>query len=171
MTIKEIAKALKLSTTTVSVCLANRENDPRYRIRAEKAERIRAFAQEHGYVPDRSAQRLRACGGVPPVGLIYSERFGFEKFFPSIRKVMAILQQHGREYLLMAHARGNLAHVLSSLRGAYVKDVIMFESIHEPCPVNFPMELQKVDPSSAAAIENLLADWKASELLLKDMRM
>ena len=171
MTIKEIAKALKLSTTTVSVCLANRENDPRYKIRPEKAELIRDFARKHGYVPDRTAQRLRAGGGIPPVGLIYSERFGFEKFFPAIRKTIAVLQENGREYILMAHARTKLSQVLFSLRGAYVKDVIMFESFHEPCPVNFPLELQKVNPASEAIIDSLLADWKACELLLKDMTM
>ena len=162
MTIKEIAKALKFSTTTVSVCLANRENDPRYKIRPEKAELIRDFARKHGYVPDRTAQRLRAGGGIPPVGLIYSERFGFEKFFPSIRKTIEALQQNGREYLLMAHAAGHLSGVLKFLRGARVRDVIMFESIREPCPVNFPRD------SGAAPY---LADWKASERLLEDMTM
>ena len=170
MTIKEIAKALNLSPTTVSVCLGNRENDPRYQIRPEKAERIRAFAREHGYVPDRSAQRLRA-GGVPPVGLIYSDRFGFEKFFPAIRKTVSVLQQHGREYLLMAHSHSHLAQVLEFLRGVHVKDVIMFESIHEPCPVNFPMEIQRTDPRLIPAVDALLTDWKASERLLKDMTM
>ena len=162
MTIREIAKALKLSATTVSVCLANRENDPRYKIRPEKAELIRDFARKHGYVPDRTAQRLRAGGGIPPVGLIYSERFGFEKFFPAIRKTVAALQANGREYLLMAHSAGHLSDVLGFLRGARVRDVIMFESIREPCPVNFPRD------SGAAPY---LADWKASERLLEDMTM
>ena len=162
MTIREIAKALKLSATTVSVCLANRENDPRYKIRPEKAELIRDFARKHGYVPDRTAQRLRAGGGIPPVGLIYSERFGFEKFFPAIRKTIAVLQENGREYLLMAHSAGHLSDVLEFLRGARVRDVIMFESIREPCPVNFPRD------SGAAPY---LADWKASERLLEDMTM
>ena len=68
MTIKEIARALKLSTTTVSVCLANRENDPRYKIRPEKAELIRDFARKHGYVPDRTAQRLRQGAAFPLSG-------------------------------------------------------------------------------------------------------
>ena len=162
MTIREIAKALKLSATTVSVCLANRENDPRYKIRPEKAELVRDFARKHGYVPDRTAQRLRAGGGIPPVGLIYSERFGFEKFFPAIRKTVAALQANGREYLLMAHSAGHLSDVLGFLRGARVRDVIMFESIREPCPVNFPRD------SGAAPY---LADWKASERLLEDMTM
>ena len=170
MTIKEIAKALNLSTTTVSVCLGNRENDPRYRIRAEKAELVRAFARDHGYVPDRSAQRLRA-GGVPPVGLIYSDRFGFEKFFPAIRKTVSVLQQHGREYLLLAHSQRHLAQVLEFLRGVHVRDVIMFESIHEPCPVNFPSEIQRTDPLLIPQVDALLADWRASERLLKDMTL
>lgn len=170
MTIKEIAKALKLSTSTVSVCLGNRENDPRYRIRAEKAERIRAFAREHGYVPDRSAQRLRS-GGVPPVGLIYSARFGFEKFFPAIRRTMETLRSNGREYLLIAHSSGHLADVLSFLRSARVREVIMFESLHEPCPVNFPVEIQRNDAESSARVEAYLADWKVCGQLLKDMTM
>ena len=171
MTIKEIAKALNLSTTTVSVCLGNRENDSRYQIRPEKAERVRAFAREHGYVPDRSAQRLRAGGGIPPVGLIYSARFGFEKFFPAIRKTMDTLQRHGREYLLMAHSPRHLSDILAFLRGAHVRDVIMFEYIHEPCPVNFPMDILRTDPGSIARVEAYLTDWKVSERLLTDMTM
>ena len=43
MTIKEIAKQLGFSTTTVSVCLSHRENDPRYKILPEKAELIREY--------------------------------------------------------------------------------------------------------------------------------
>ena len=169
MTIKEIAKALKLSATTVSVCLGNRENDPRYQIRAEKAELIRAFAREHGYVPDRTAQRLRAGGGIPPVGLIYSERFGFEKFFPAIRKTIATLQENGREYLLVAHSAGHLSDVLEFLRGVRVRDVIMFESIREPCPVNFPKDFRQ--PAGDSSEDPYLTDWKVSERLLADMTM
>ena len=169
MTIKEIARALKLSTTTVSVCLANRENDPRYKIRPEKAELIRDFARKHGYVPDRTAQRLRAGGGIPPVGLIYSERFGFEKFFPAIRKTIAALQADGREYLLVAHSAGHLSDVLEFLRGVRVRDVIMFESIREPCPVNFPRDFRR--PSGDSSADPYLTDWKVSERLLEDMTM
>ena len=170
MTIKEIAKALNLSTTTVSVCLGRRENDPRYRIRPEKAELVRAFARDHGYVPDRSAQRLRA-GGVPPVGLIYSDRFGFEKFFPAIRKTVSFLQHNVREFMLLYHSQRHLAQVLEFLRGVHVRDVIMFESVHEPCPVNFPAEIQRTDPRLIPSVDALLADWEASERLLKDMTM
>ena len=72
MTIKEIAKALKLSTTTVSVCLANRENDPRYKIRPEKAELIRDFARKHGYVPDRTG-RSGCCSPIPVSWILNSQ--------------------------------------------------------------------------------------------------
>ena len=93
MTIKEIAKALNLSTTTVSVCLSHREREPGYLIRAEKAEIVRAFAREHGYVPDLTARHLRSNNRIPPVGIVFSQRSGFEKFFPAIRMAMPMLER------------------------------------------------------------------------------
>ena len=124
ITIKEIADALNFSTTTVSVCLSGRENDPRYRIRAENAELIRSFARKHGYVPDLSARRLRRSGGgTPPVGIVFSHRSGFEKSFPAIRHAMDTLAAHGREYVVLGYHLSHLAsfeHFMVS-----VEDVIL----------------------------------------------
>lgn len=171
MTIKEIAKALNLSTTTVSVCLSQRERDPRYLIRAEKAELVRAFAREHGYVPDLTAQRLRASDRIPPVGIVFSQRSGFEKFFPAIRMAMTRLDENGREYHVVGYADYRLYKALEILRGIRVQDVIMFESLHEPCPVNYPMSMIRNTPENIKKVDEYIADWNACESLLKSMTM
>lgn len=171
MTIKEIAKALELSTTTVSVCLANRENEPKYCIRAEKAERVRAFARDHGYVPDLTARRLRANDRVPPVGIVFSEHWGFEKFFPAVRMAMNSLAENGREYHVIGYAPSRLSKALEILRGIRVRDVIMFGTLTELCPVNYPMSLIRNSPENAKKVDEYIADWNACEGLLKSMTM
>ena len=171
MTIKEIAKALNLSTTTVSVCLSSRERDPRYLIRAEKAEIVRAFAREHGYVPDLTARHLRSNNRIPPVGIVFSQRSGFEKFFPAIRMAMARLDEHGREYHVVGYAPSRLYKALEILRGIRVRDVIMFESLSEPCPVNYPLSFIRNSPESIKKVDEYIADWSACESLLKSMTM
>lgn len=171
MTIKEIAKALKLSTTTVSVCLANRENEPKYCIRPEKAERVRAFAREHGYVPDLTARRLRSNDRIPPVGIMFSQHWGFEKFFPAIRMAMNRLAENGREYHVIGYAPSRLSKALEILRGIRVRDVIMFGSLSEPCPVNYPRSLIRNSPENMKKVDEYIADWNDAESLLKSMTM
>lgn len=98
MTIKEIAKALDLSAMTVSICLSHRENDPRYRIRAENAERVRAFARRHGYVPNLSARRLRRGNSDAPIGIVFSHSSGFQKSVPALRRAVELLSYSERSY-------------------------------------------------------------------------
>ena len=171
MTIKEIAKALKLSTTTVSICLAGRESEPKYCIRPEKAELVRAFARKHGYVPDISAQRLRNGGGVPPVGIVFSHGSGFEKSFPAIRKAMDILSEKGREYYVIGYHTAFLSKALETLRGMRVKEVIAFGPFHEPCPVYYPRSMIRPDAASARKVDDWLADCDRCAVLLKEMTM
>lgn len=171
MTIKEISKALKLSTTTVSVCLAGRENEPKYCIRPEKAERVRAFAWKHGYVPDIAARRLRNGGGIPPIGIVFSHRSGFEKSFPAIRKAMDMLTARGREYYVLGYNSASLSKALETLRGMRVKDVIAFGPLHEPCPVLYPFSMLRPDAASSRRVDEWLADWDRCATLLKGMTM
>ncbi|MGI6353762.1 MAG: substrate-binding domain-containing protein [Lentisphaeria bacterium] len=172
ITIKEIADALNFSTTTVSVCLSGRENDPRYRIRAENAELIRSFARKHGYVPDLSARRLRRSGGgTPPVGIVFSHRSGFEKSFPAIRHAMDTLAAHGREYVVLGYHLSHLAQALSTLRGLRVEDVILFGPYNEPCPVNSSSSMERSSPKASQKVDAWLADHENCRLLLKHMRM
>lgn len=171
MTIKEISKALNLSTMTVSVCLSRRENDPRYRIRAEKAELVRAYAHEHGYVPNISARRLRFSGGIPPVGIVFSHGSGFEKSFPALRKAMEMLTERGREYYVIGYQVAALSKALETLRGMKVTEVIAFGPLTEPCPVHDPESLARPDEKASRRVDEWLSDFEHCEIFLKEMTM
>ncbi|MEM8999187.1 MAG: LacI family DNA-binding transcriptional regulator [Bacteroidota bacterium] len=57
MTIKELATALNMSTTTVSRVLTGQEK--KYRISEKTAERVRAMATTHHFAPNQIARNLR----------------------------------------------------------------------------------------------------------------
>lgn len=66
LTIKDIAKALNVSTSTVSKALSNS-----YEISEKTKQRILDYAQKEGYTPSRSAKNLRT-GKSNTVGVIVS---------------------------------------------------------------------------------------------------
>lgn len=55
LTIKDVARALNMSTTTVSRALSGKG-----RIGEDTARRVREYIQEHNYVPNAIAQSLAA---------------------------------------------------------------------------------------------------------------
>lgn len=169
--IKEIAKELHLSPTTVSVCLSHREGDPRYCIRPEKARMVREYAAAHGYVPDMAARQLRTGTGTPPVGVIFSESSGLEKFSLSFRQSLHMLSEHGRDYHVMGYGSRKLSQCLGKLKGMRVREVIAFSSLSEPCPVHFPAMFRKENAKDAHSVQEYLDDWKACETLLQDMTL
>lgn len=172
MTIKEIASRLGFSPTTVSVCLSGRENDPRFCIRREKAEQIRAFARAHGYVPDSAARRLRAGRDeLPPVGLLFSESFGSVGGFASMRGVMDFLTRHGRTYQVLSYMPSHMSKSLEFLRGMRVRDVIVFGPLVEPCEIHHPSIVVRKDPESSRNVDAFLADWEQTALLLQGMTL
>lgn len=172
MTIKEIASRLGFSTTTVSVCLSGRESDPRYCIRSDKAERVRAFARAYGYVPDSAARRLRAGSDVlPPIGLLFSESFGNVNSFADMREVVDFLTRHGRTYQVIGYRPSHMSKSLEFLRGLRIREVIVFGPLIEPCEIYHTNMVVRNDPESSRSVDQFYADWQQTALLLQGMTL
>ena len=155
MTLSDIAKEFKIARTTVSVCLSGQEE--KYKIRRELAEEIRAYAREHGYVPNRAASRLRSKGN-SPLGIVFTYENGMAKFLKSIRRIIAYLTQQNREYLLMGMEKNHIGATMTTLRSMGVEDVIVLGKVREPKPT---------DPDDVLT-KKFHADWKIAWKLLDD---
>ena len=171
MTIREIAAELGFSTTTVSVCLARRENDPRYRIQPRKAELIREYARNHGYTPNLNAKNLRRPDAVLSVGLLFRERAGMERQFHSMNRIMTRLGELKINYQVLAYKDRFLAEALTLLKGLQVKHVIAFSPLLEYCPVKHPSAFLRIDEESNRRVDQFISDWKYTEALLQDMTL
>jgi len=170
VTIKEIASRLGYSTTTVSVCLSGRESDPRYCIRRDKAETVRAFARAHGYVPDFAARRLRSGSDVPPVGLLFSASFGNVHGFADILEIADLLTRHGRTYQVLGYNL-HMAKSLEVLRGMRIRDVIVFGPLVEPCEIHHGYMMARNSAEESRKVDAFLADWQQTALLLQEMTL
>ena len=171
MTIKEIAKQLGFSTTTVSVCLAHREKDPRYKILPEKADRIREYAKSCGYTPNLNAKKLRQAGSNLSVGLLFREKAGMERQFHSMNRVITRLSELNINYQVLTYKDRFLSEALSLLKGLQVNHVISFSPLIEPCSVTHPNSLRRIDKESSQKVDEFLDDWKYVETLLNDMTL
>ena len=155
MTLSDIAKKFKIARTTVSVCLSGQEE--KYKIRRELAEEIRAYAREHGYVPNRAASRLRSKGN-SPLGIVFTYENGMAKFLKSIRRIIEYLTKKNREYLLMGMEKSHIGATMTTLRSMGVEDVIVLGKVREPQPT---------DPDDVLN-RKFHADWKIAWKLLED---
>lgn len=171
MTIKEIAKQLGFSTTTVSVCLSHRENDPRYKILPEKAELIRGYAKSCGYTPNLNAKKLRLSGTNNSVGLLFRERAGMERQFHSMNRVISRLNELNINYQVLTYKDRFLSDALSLLKGLQVNHVISFSPLIEPCYIKHPNSLCRIDAEASRKVDEFLNDWKSVETLLNDMTL
>ncbi len=169
MTITEIAKALNVSRTTVSVCLSGREGDRRFCIKPEKAELIRAYAQRIGYIPNRAGSLLRSSESVPPVGLLFSAEG--ENSFSGFREIITYLEAHGREMATMCYKRYKLSNVLAVLRSMGVKQVVVLGNVTEPCPIHHKSFLLGRTSKERDNVEAYLADWKLVERFSAEMEI
>ena len=155
MTLSDIAGEFGIARTTVSVCLSGQEE--KYKIRRELAEAVRAYAREHGYVPNKAASRLRRGGGTPPLGIVFTNESGMAKFLKSIRSIISYLSGIQREYLLMGIMENSqIGATMTVLRSMGVEDVIVLGKLREPRPE---------DPDDALT-RKFIADWRIAWKLL-----
>ena len=171
MTIKEISEKLGLSKSTVSICLAGRESDPRFCIKPEKARMVREFARKNGYVPNLAARRLRSRSMEPPVGLLFNRKTGIEKSLPSLREAMDILEQHDREYVTMGYKERKMSDSLALLKSMNVRNVIIFGTLFEPCPIHHTDAELIRDAESKRMVNEWYRDWAVCRELGKDLTL
>ncbi len=127
-TLKDIAAALGVSRTLVSVCLSGQYKQGNYRVSEETAERIRRYAASIGFVPNSSARRLRQQSD-PPVGLLLGQDHSESKSMPAINYALDLLADAGRE-TMVAGFRG-VTKAVAQMKGAGVRDLIIFGSMYE----------------------------------------
>jgi DNA-binding LacI/PurR family transcriptional regulator len=99
MGIRELARELKLSVSTVSRALNDSDE-----VSAETRERVRAAALEHGYAPSKSAASLRR-GRLDVVGLMLpvrreEETYTLGLFMRLADGLQSVLSQHGMDLVM-----------------------------------------------------------------------
>ncbi|MBE6366532.1 MAG: LacI family transcriptional regulator [Lentisphaerae bacterium] len=128
ITLKDIAQAVGVSRTLVSVCLSGRYKAGGYRISEATAQKVRDYAASVGYVANTGASLLRRSGQ-PPVGLLLSQNYGEAKHIGAINTALNILEQENREALLIGFR--SLVTAIKRLKGAGVRDFIIFGTLSE----------------------------------------
>ena len=130
MTISEIAKALNISKTAVSFCLNGRARE--FGLRPELEEKVKKYAEEHGYRPNMAARKLRAASKNPPVGILFANEGAISKFASTFREVFSYLDSIHREYIFMGTEVSMLGNTMQLLRSMDVNDVLVIGLTREP---------------------------------------
>lgn len=122
-TLLKIAEDLKLSKTTVSVCLSG--NAEKGRIKPDTVELVKKYAEKINYIPNRIARSLTKPGK-SPVGLIISQDSSSEKSLYAMRKAMQMLDEGGREFIVQNFLPNHISDTVADLKGMNVREIIMF---------------------------------------------
>lgn len=122
-TLLTIAKALKLSRTTVSVCLSG--NAEKGRVKPDTVERVKEYAEKVNYTHSRIARSLKKPG-IPPVGLMISQDSSSEKSMYAMRRAMQMLDESGREFIVQNFLFSHITDAIAALKGMNVREIIMF---------------------------------------------
>ncbi len=157
-TLLRMADELKLSKTTVSVCLSG--NAEKYKIKPDTVERVKKYAEKINYIPNRIARSLTKPGNAP-VGLIISQDSSSEKSLYAMRRAMQMLDESGREFIVQNFLTYHISDAVAALKGMNVKEIIMFGIFREQ--VNVERVPQNV-------LIRFQADQARLASLLKDMR-
>ncbi len=123
MKMKDIAKELGVSPTTISLTL-NGKGD-RHGIAAETQARIRAYVASVGYVPDLDAATM-VSGGVRQVGVVIhrDSNFFFEAHKALFFGLLKMLQDAGIRHAIQAIDRQVVYDEIRYLVGKKIEDII-----------------------------------------------
>ncbi|MFA6103354.1 MAG: LacI family DNA-binding transcriptional regulator [Victivallaceae bacterium] len=156
-TLFKIAEDLKLSKTTVSVCLSG--NAEKGRVKPETVERVKKHAEKINYIPNRIARSLTKPGK-SPVGLIIRQDSSSEKSLYAMRKAMQMLDENGREFIVQNFLSNHISDAVAALKGMNVREIIMFgifsEQVNvERIPQNVLMRFQADQARLAALLQDV----------------
>ncbi|QCX52949.1 LacI family DNA-binding transcriptional regulator [Elizabethkingia sp. JS20170427COW] len=140
ITIKDIAKALQVSVSTVSKALADS-----YEISEETKKKVLAFAEAHHYIPNRIAKNLKQ-GKTNTIGVIVCD---IANTFISqvVDGIQTSFMNKGVDTLIMQshHDEGIERQCLESLINKGV-DGILISPVHETSNLDYLIKLQKSYP-------------------------
>lgn len=155
-TLLKIAEDLKLSKTTVSVCLSG--NAEKGRVKPETVERVKKYAEKINYIPNRIARSLTKPGK-SPVGLIISQDSSSEKSLYAMRKAMQMLDEGGREFIVQNFLAHHISDAVTALKGMNVREIIMFGIFSERINVErIPQNVLIKFHADQAKLASLLED-------------
>ncbi len=158
--LREIAKELNLAPPTVSMCLS--EDPGKYRLSPKTVKRVREYAEQHGYVPNRMARQLSRPAS-PPVGLLISGGISPDKNYNGLRQAMDELRIAGQEFIVQIIPWGKVSEVVAYLKGMRVQDIIYY-GVFKDMPPSHVCRFSN-DPAIKEDIARLAA------LLKNDMRL
>ena len=158
--LQEIADDLHLARSTVSMCLS--ADFHRYRLRRETVERVREYARENGYVPNRLARKLSRADSCSAIGLIVFHENGSEKSFHALELTLERLTAEGRDFFIQNVPEHKLSQALLLLKGMQVRDVILFGLLYEVSD-----RIGKLSPRQ----KRLQEDHDKAAVLLRGMRL
>lgn len=157
-TLLKIAEDLKLSKTTVSVCLSG--NAEKGRVKPETVERVKKYAEKINYIPNRIARSLTKPGK-SPVGLIISQDSSSEKSLYAMRKAMQMLDENGRDFIVQNFLRDHISDAVYALKGMNVKEIVMFGVFFESA---------NADRQPKGSMQRFVKDQARLKSLLQDIQ-
>ena len=123
MNLRELAKNLNLSPSTVSVCLFG---DPsKHKLKAETVLRVKAYADQVGYVPNRLARKIFKPGDNETIGLLLKYDNATDRNMPILKEAIEFLDRNHREYVVQGCAAEKIIDALLLLKGMNVSKVII----------------------------------------------
>ena len=132
MTVRELAKALNLSATTVSIALSG--NPERYHLSAKTVQRVREFANQAGYVPNQLAIKLFSKESQNGVGLLLLQGSADDRTLPVLNAAMRFLTEHQREHQVFScldiHTdRTSFPEAIRHIRGMKLQHLVVIGAV------------------------------------------
>ncbi len=138
MTVRELAKALNLSATTVSIALSG--NPERYHLSAKTVQRVREFANQAGYVPNQLAIKLFSKESQSGVGLLLLQGSADDRTLPVLNAAMRFLTEHQREHQVFScldiHTdRTSFPEAIRHIRGMKLQHLVVIGPVMRLYPL------------------------------------
>ena len=122
MNLRELAKQLNVSPGTVSAALSG--NPKKLPFSEQTLDRIRAYAMQVGYVPNRFAQKIFHPEKENALGVIFLQDTAVDRNLPLIPHIIRRLSECSREYQIQGCALDALKETVQLLRGMNIRRII-----------------------------------------------
>lgn len=123
MNLRELSKELNLSTATVSVALFG---DPaKSKLSDKTVERVRAYADKVGYVPNRLARKIFQPQKSQTIGLLLKQDNAMNRNTPILQTAMELLNASSREYLVQNCDENHIVSSIQQMLGFNVRQIIL----------------------------------------------
>lgn len=138
MTIRDLARELGLSVSTVSVALS--EHPERCHLSAVTVARVREAAARLGYIPNQLAIKLLRKGGTDTIGILYLLGSTDDRNLPVLNQVMKYLSTRKCDYQVFScldihNQPGAFRETIRYIRGMRLRTLVIIGVITEKYPL------------------------------------